>query len=168
MTRPRLAGKTIVFEGTLEMDRDEATARALAAGASVEDKLRVLHTDILVVGAGDPWRCWRKEAAAAEEEGVEVWTEQRFAEKVGGSSGEYGGRPTVGVVTRARTAGKRALVDEPTTMRTKAKPKVEPRSPGAWQALKYRGRRRREESHLKREAEERLRRKAASRQQSAT
>ena len=50
-------GKTIVFTGTLEMKRNDATAAAKAAGAKVTGSVSKA-TDILVCGAGVGW--WRR------------------------------------------------------------------------------------------------------------
>jgi DNA ligase (NAD+) len=69
----QLAGKTLVFTGTLErMTRDEATARAEAAGAKVAKSVS-RKTDFLVAGADAG-----SKAAKAAELGVRVISEAEF------------------------------------------------------------------------------------------
>lgn len=73
-----LAGRTLVFTGTLAgMTRDEATARAEAAGAKVAKSVS-RKTDYLVAGADAG-----SKAAKAAELGVEVISEERFRELAG-------------------------------------------------------------------------------------
>ena len=78
--RPRvaLAGKTVVFTGTLEtMTRPEAKARAEALGAKVTDSVSA-RTDLVVFGA-DPGSKARK----ATELGVRTVTEAEWRELAG-------------------------------------------------------------------------------------
>jgi DNA ligase (NAD+) len=74
----QLAGKTLVFTGTLAgMSRDEATARAEAAGAKVAKSVS-RKTDFLVAGADAG-----SKAAKAAELGVRVISEGEFLELAG-------------------------------------------------------------------------------------
>ena len=68
-----LAGKTVVFTGTLEtMTRPEAKARAEALGAKVTDSVSK-KTDFVVVGADAG-----SKARKATELGVRTMTEQEW------------------------------------------------------------------------------------------
>lgn len=74
VTGGALAGKTVVFTGTLEtMTRPEAKARAEAAGAKVSGSISA-KTDFLVVGANAG-----SKATKAATLGVAVLTEEEFA-----------------------------------------------------------------------------------------
>ena len=74
----QLAGRTLVFTGTLaNMTRDEATARAEAAGAKVAKSVSK-KTDFLVAGADAG-----SKAAKAAELGVRVLSEAEFLELAG-------------------------------------------------------------------------------------
>ena len=76
-----IAGKTVVFTGTLEtMTRPEAKARAEALGAKVTDSVSK-KTDIVVVGADAG-----SKARKAVELGVRTMTEAEWRELVGGSA----------------------------------------------------------------------------------
>jgi DNA ligase (NAD+) len=72
-----LAGKVIVFTGTLSMARPEAKARAEALGAKVTESVSK-NTDYVVVGE-DPGAKARK----AAELGVKILTEEEFREMAG-------------------------------------------------------------------------------------
>jgi DNA ligase (NAD+) len=73
-----VAGKTVVFTGTLEtMTRSEAKARAEALGAKVAGSVSK-KTDYVVVGADAG-----SKAKKAEELGVEMLTEQQWRDLVG-------------------------------------------------------------------------------------
>ncbi|HVJ54524.1 MAG TPA: NAD-dependent DNA ligase LigA [Aliidongia sp.] len=74
-----LAGKTIVFTGTLvELTRNEAKARAEALGANVTGSVSA-KTDLVVVGADAG-----SKAKKAEELGVKTMTEAEFLTLIGG------------------------------------------------------------------------------------
>ena len=73
-----VAGKTVVFTGTLEtMTRSEAKARAEALGAKVAGSVSK-KTDYVVVGADAG-----SKAKKAEELGIEMLTEQQWRDLVG-------------------------------------------------------------------------------------
>ena len=74
-----LAGKSIVFTGTLEMKRADATKAAEACGASVKSAVSGA-TNILVAGPGAG-----KKVEDAEAKGVEVWTEAQFIAAINGA-----------------------------------------------------------------------------------
>ena len=64
-----LAGKTLVFTGTLAIDRKTATQQAEAAGAKVTGAVSAKTTHLVTgPGAGS-------NVAAAEAKGVTIWTE---------------------------------------------------------------------------------------------
>jgi len=80
-TSGSIASKILCFTGTLEMKRTDAKKLAEANGAKVSAAMSG-KTDILVAGedAGS-------KIAAAEDKGVEVWTEVQFMAAVGADGG---------------------------------------------------------------------------------
>ena len=72
-----LKGKSIVFTGTLEMKRADASAAAKACGASVKSTVSV-STNFLVAGPGSG-----KRVEEARAKGVDIWSEAQFIEAIG-------------------------------------------------------------------------------------
>ena len=93
-----LAGKKIVFTGTLSMKRADATTKAINAGASVVGSVSK-NTDILVAGPG----AGAKEATA-KGLGVEVMTEDEFVAACDGKKTKK--------ATPAKTSKKAAKEDD--------------------------------------------------------
>ena len=67
-----LAGKTVVFTGTLTMTRAIATAKVVGAGAKITSAVSGA-TNVLVAGAGSGAKL-----EEAKGRGIEVWTEAEF------------------------------------------------------------------------------------------
>lgn len=75
-----LVGKTILFTGTLAMlSREQAEARAAAAGASISSGVSK-NLNILVVGEKAGSKLKKAQALGT----VEIWTEEEFLERVAG------------------------------------------------------------------------------------
>ena len=82
-----LAGKTLVFTGTLGIDRKTATQQAEAAGAKVTGAVSAKTTHLVAgPGAGS-------KVAAAEAKGVTIWTENDFLAAVGVGGGASAPKP---------------------------------------------------------------------------
>eukprot|EP00658_Telonema_sp_P-2_P023052 TRINITY_DN19232_c0_g1_i1.p1 TRINITY_DN19232_c0_g1~~TRINITY_DN19232_c0_g1_i1.p1 ORF type:complete len:414 (-),score=105.56 TRINITY_DN19232_c0_g1_i1:242-1483(-) len=103
-----VAGKVLVFTGTLTTARAAAKAQAEAAGAKVTGSVSG-KTDILVAGPGAG-----SKVSLAESHGVQVWDEDRFLAAIGGG----GSAPT------AQPAAKKAK-------KAKAPARAAPRTPPA-------------------------------------
>ena len=74
-----LAGKVLVFTGTLSTNRKKATTMAEAAGAKVTGSVSGTTTHLVAgPGAGS-------KVAAAEAKGVTIWTEDDFLAAIGGN-----------------------------------------------------------------------------------
>jgi ATP-dependent DNA ligase len=80
-----LAGKILVFSGTLSTNRKKATAMAQGAGAKVTGDVSGSTTH-LVAGPGAGTKVDKAEA-----KGVTIWTEDDFLAAVGGGGGDGGG-----------------------------------------------------------------------------
>ena len=76
-----IKGKTIVFTGTLDMQRSKASADAINAGAKVTSAISG-NTDIVVAGAQAG-----SKLETAKAKGVAIWTEQQFVKACSGSGG---------------------------------------------------------------------------------
>eukprot|EP01043_Picozoa_sp_COSAG02_P050643 COSAG02_NODE_5231_length_4520_cov_70.095454_3_plen_201_part_00 len=71
-------GRRLVFTGKLNMDRAEATSRAVEAGAIVTKQISGV-TQIIVAGANSGSKIQQAEA-----QGIEVWDEGQFLAALGG------------------------------------------------------------------------------------
>jgi NAD-dependent DNA ligase len=115
-----LAGKNLVFTGTLSTDRKKATAMAVAAGAKVTGDVSGTTTHLVAgPGAGS-------KVAKAESKGVTIWTEDDFLAAVGGSGG--GG---TAAAPKAKAAGKRKPEEAATATTAKKSKGKAPAAPAA-------------------------------------
>ena len=126
-----LSGKTIVFTGTLTMKRADATAQAVAAGATVGGSVTA-KTNILVAGPGAGAKM--EEAKA---KGIEVWTEAEFqAALAGGGGGGGGGAAAVAGTKKSAPSSSAPAEEQPPAKKAKGKAKAEPPLPPASPAAK--------------------------------
>ena len=126
----QLAGKTLVFTGTLEMKRDAATATATKAGAKVTGSISG-KTDIVVVGAS----AGSTKVDAARAKGTAVWTEAEF---VAAAAGKVARKAPAAAAPAAKTpaatkraAAKAEAVPKAATKKTAAAPKAAAVAAGA-------------------------------------
>lgn len=88
-----LAGKTVVFTGTLSVTRAVAALQAKGAGAKVTASVSS-STDILVAGAD---AIITAKIAGAKAKGVDIWDEKKFKEVISGAkAGKAAGRGAAG------------------------------------------------------------------------
>ena len=106
-----LKGKTIVFTGTLSMQRKDATAMAEKAGAIVTSAVSG-KTNILVAGPGSG-----SKMDAAKAKGITVWTEMEFVNACSGKAAP--------AASKAKKAPKKAAASEATA------PAPAPKKPAA-------------------------------------
>jgi len=107
-----LAGKTLVFTGSLSTDRKEATKQAEAAGAKVTGSVSNKTTHLVAgPGAGS-------KIAAAEAKGITVWTEDDFVAAIAGKASgkrkpEAAAKATVAKRGKGKAAAEAAGAEPP-------------------------------------------------------
>jgi len=117
-----LQGKTIVFTGTLQTKRADATAMAVAAGAKVVAAVSG-NTDILVAGPGAGSK---KEEAMSR--GVEVWDEAQFVAATSGAASSSA-PPAAGGKKGRGAKAEAAEPEEPPVKKGRGKAKAEVEEP---------------------------------------
>jgi len=125
-----MEGKTIVFTGTLEVKRADATKMAVEAGATVASSVTG-KIQILVAGSNAG-----SKVAAAQSKGVAIWSEAQFraALQNNGTLGKRKADPSEDAAPVAkRPANPEQMHKTPATVNKKPAP--EAKSPGSTQPL---------------------------------
>eukprot|EP00457_Paulinella_chromatophora_P004027 gb/GEZN01004037.1/.p1 GENE.gb/GEZN01004037.1/~~gb/GEZN01004037.1/.p1 ORF type:complete len:635 (+),score=148.15 gb/GEZN01004037.1/:24-1907(+) len=114
-----LAGKTIVFTGTLSTKRNDATALATSAGAKVTGSVSS-NTSIVVAGPGGGSKLTK-----AQSLGVEVWDEAQFLAACEGGEPPKKKAKTEKAKPEKKAAPKKEAAPKKTSSKKKAEAEVE-------------------------------------------